>query len=127
MNILQAWWCSKFVHEPLLQCHMLQQPIMYNYVNYNCQSVTAMCRRRWQSIWGTFQRSLTSTTMFSGRPMSSHWAAMVLNSGERFNRTTTVLYPKRGPTQTCIQTSMIYLVISIHSHFLRLKTERICS
>lgn len=58
-------------------------------------------------MWSTFQRSLTSTTVFGGRPMSSHWAVMVLNSGERFNRTTTVLYPERGPAQTSWSPSIL--------------------
>jgi len=53
--------------------------------------------------FSTFQRSLASTSVFGGIPMSSQLAITGVGTPfvARFNRTTAVLYPERGPAHTC--------------------------
>ena len=98
--------------------------------------------------FSTFQRSLASTSVFGGIPMSSQLAITGVGTPfvARFNRTTAVLYPERGPAHTCngcIQSvvslckkrvkknicieEMYYLKVSFHPNFLCLNTKRICS
>lgn len=45
----------------------------------------------------TSQRSLASTTLFGGMPMSSQFAVIAIRCAPLLSNTTATLYPERGP------------------------------
>lgn len=62
---------------------------------------TTKQKRLNESKYSTSQRSLASTTLFGGIPMSSQLAVMEFLKGPRLSNTTATLYPERGPAQIC--------------------------